>query len=172
MNNFVGIGRITKDLELKQTTSGIANVRFTVAINRAFKGQNGEQQADFINCVAWRAQAENLVKYCGKGSLVAVQGSIQTGSYTDRDGKKVYTTDVVANNIQFLDTKSSTNNGANQQNATGNQYGGNQYGGNQGGYQQQQGMYQQPSYQKSGVSDDPFAQGQQQSNNIEQDLPF
>lgn len=160
-NNFVGIGRITKDLELKQTTSGIANVRFTIAINRAFKGQNGEQQADFINCVAWRAQAENLAKYCGKGSLVAVQGSIQTGSYTDRDGKKVYTTDVVANNIQFLDTKSSTNGGANQQNATGNQYGGQGgYQQQQQGFQQQQGMYQQPSYQNNKLdvteSDLPF----------------
>lgn len=152
-NAVVIVGRITRDLELKQTTNGVSNVRFSVAVNRPFAKKDGnEQQADFINCVAWRAQAENLVKYCGKGSLVAVQGSIQTGSYTDRDGKKVYTTDIMANNIQFLDTKSSTNNGANNQNATPGQQFNNQ------AQEQSQSFNQQPSYNNASVS--------------ESDLPF
>lgn len=104
MNRVELVGRITRDPELRYTSSNIASVRFTLAVNRNFTNQNGEREADFINCVAWRNQAENIKKYVSKGSLVSVEGRIQTGSY-EKDGQRVYTTDVVADNVQFLESK-------------------------------------------------------------------
>ncbi len=107
MNRVELIGRITKDPELRYTSANVATCRFTLAVNRNFSNQNGEREADFINIVAWRNQAENIKKYVSKGSLVAVEGRIQTGSY-DRDGQRVYTTDVIADNVQFLESKSQS----------------------------------------------------------------
>ena len=109
MNRVELIGRITKDPELRYTSSNIATTRFTLAVNRPFQGQNGEQGTDFISIVVWRKQAENVKKYVSKGSLVAVEGRIQTGSY-EKDGQRVYTTDVVADNVQFLESKSQSQN--------------------------------------------------------------
>ena len=107
MNRVELIGRITRDPELRYTNSNIATTRFTLAVNRPFQGQNGEQGTDFINIVVWRKQAENVKKYVSKGSLVAVEGRIQTGSY-EKDGQRIYTTDVVADSVQFLETKSQS----------------------------------------------------------------
>ena len=107
MNKVVLIGRVTRDPELRYTASNIPNVRFTLAVNRPFENQNGEREADFINIVVWRKQAENVKKYVTKGSLIAVEGRIQTGRY-ERDGQRVYTTDVVADNVQFLESKSQS----------------------------------------------------------------
>lgn len=107
MNKVVLIGRATRDPELRYTSSNIPNTRFTLAVNRNFQNQNGETEADFINIVVWRKQAENVKKYVNKGNLVAVEGRIQTGSY-EKDGQKVYTTDVVADNVQFLESKSQS----------------------------------------------------------------
>ena len=109
MNKVMLIGRITKDPELRYTSSNIPSVRFTLAVNRPFENQNGERETDFINIVVWRKQAENVKKYVSKGSLVAVEGRIQTGSY-EKDGQRVYTTDVVADNVQFLESKSQSQN--------------------------------------------------------------
>ena len=109
MNRVELIGRITRDPELRYTGSNIATTRFTLAVNRPFQGQNGEQGTDFINIVVWRKQAENVKKYCTKGSLVAVEGRIQTGSY-EKDGQRVYTTDVVADSVQFLESKAQSEN--------------------------------------------------------------
>ena len=109
MNRVELIGRITKDPELRYTSSNIATTRFTLAVNRPFQGQNGEQGTDFISIVVWRKQAENVKKYVSKGSLVAVEGRIQTGSY-EKDGQRIYTTDVVADSVQFLETKSQSQN--------------------------------------------------------------
>ncbi len=109
MNKVCLIGRITRDPELRYTSSNIPTVRFTLAVNRTFTSQNGEREADFINVVVWRNQAENVKKYVGKGSLVAVEGRIQTGSY-EKDGQKIYTTDVVADNVQFLESKAQSQN--------------------------------------------------------------
>ena len=109
MNRVELIGRITKDPELRYTSSNIATTRFTLAVNRPFQGQNGEQGTDFISIVVWRKQAENVKKYVSKGSLVAVEGRIQTGSY-EKDGQRIYTTDVVADNVQFLESKSQSQN--------------------------------------------------------------
>lgn len=105
INNVVLIGRITKDPELRETQSGIAVCRFSLAINRTYDNSNGEKEADFVNCIAWRKQAENLATYMRKGNLIGVTGRIQTGSYEDKAGKRVYTTDVVAEGIQFLEPK-------------------------------------------------------------------
>ena len=109
MNRVELIGRITRDPELRYTSGNIATTRFTLAVNRPFQGQNGEQGTDFINIVVWRKQAENVAKYVSKGSLVAVEGRIQTGSY-EKDGQRIYTTDVVADSVQFLETKAQSQN--------------------------------------------------------------
>ena len=109
MNKVVLIGRVTRDPELRYTSSNIPTTRFTLAVNRNFQNQNGETEADFIPVVVWRKQAENVKKYVTKGSLIAVEGRIQTGSY-ERDGQRVYTTDVVADNVQFLDTRNQSQN--------------------------------------------------------------
>lgn len=107
MNRVELIGRLTRDPELRYTSSNIATARFSLAVNRPFQSQSGEQGTDFINIVVWRKQAENVKKYCMKGSLVAVEGRIQTGSY-EKDGQRVFTTDVVADSVQFLETKSQS----------------------------------------------------------------
>ena len=107
MNRVELVGRITRDPELRYTSSSIASVRFTLAVNRPFQNQNGEREADFINIVAWRNQAENIKKYVSKGNLISVEGRIQTGSY-EKDGQRIYTTDVVADNVQFLEPKSQS----------------------------------------------------------------
>ncbi len=105
MNKVVLIGRVTRDPELRYTASNVPSARFTLAVNRPFENQNGQREADFINIIVWRKQAENVKKYVTKGSLIAVEGRIQTGSY-EKDGQRIYTTDVVADNVQFLETKS------------------------------------------------------------------
>lgn len=105
-NRWVGVGRLTRDVDLKFTAQGLAVASFTVAINRPYKNQQtGEYEADFINCVAFRKLAENVANYTKKGDLIAVDGRIQTRSYENNQGKKVYVTEVVAENVQFLQTK-------------------------------------------------------------------
>ena len=103
LNKVVLIGRLTKDPDLRYTQSGIAVARFTLAVDRGFKNQDGEKQADFIPITVWRGQAENCAKYLAKGRLVAVAGRIQTGSYETPDGQRRYTTEVVADEVRFLE---------------------------------------------------------------------
>ena len=110
MNRVELIGRLTRDPELRYTSSNIPTARFTLAVNRPFQSQNGEQGTDFINVVVWRKQAENVKKFVTKGSLVAVEGRIQTGSYENKDGQRVCTTDVVADSVQFLETRTQSQN--------------------------------------------------------------
>lgn len=121
INNVVLVGRLTKDPELKYTQSGIASCRFTLAANRPFK-TNGEQEADFINCVAWRKTAENMANFLKKGSLTGVEGRIQTSNFEGKDGNRVFMTEVVADSVQFLEPKNnnSGNDSSNQSNS-GNQ---------------------------------------------------
>lgn len=111
MNKAIIVGRITKDPELRTTASGVPSVNFTVAVNRPFKNQNGENEADFINVVVWRKQAENVSKYTSKGSLVGVEGRIQTRSYDAQDGSKRYVTEIVADNVSFLGSKNGGSTG-------------------------------------------------------------
>lgn len=114
MNKVVLIGRLTRDPELRYTGQGTAVARFTIAVNRR-KQKDKPQEADFISCVAWGNIAENLSKYQSKGSQVAVHGRIQTGNY-EKDGRKIYTTDVVAEEIEFLGSKNQNQNNQNQNN--------------------------------------------------------
>lgn len=106
INKTILIGRITKNLDLKKTTSGASVLKFNLAVERNFK-QDNQPTVDFINCVAWNKSAELMNQYLHKGSLIGVDGRIQTGSYDDKNGNKVYTTDVVVDSIQFLDSKES-----------------------------------------------------------------
>jgi single-strand DNA-binding protein len=110
MNKAILIGRLTKDPEMRTTTSGINSTSFTVAVSRTYTNQSGERETDFINCVAWRKQAENIAKYCQKGSQVAVEGRIQVRSYDAQDGTKRYVTEVVADNVTFLGGKGNSEN--------------------------------------------------------------
>lgn len=106
INSVVLMGRLTAEPELRSTTSGISITRFTIAVNRYSK--DGEDKADFINITAWRKTAEIVSKYFRKGSMIAVQGSIQTDTYTDREGNKRYSFQVVANNVSFCGSKAET----------------------------------------------------------------
>ena len=109
MNRTVLVGRLTKDIELKYTQNGKAVANFTIAVNRPFKNAQGETDADFIMCQSWGKQAENLANYMGKGSQIGVDGRIQTRNYEGQDGKRVYVTEVVADNVQFLEPKKQGN---------------------------------------------------------------
>jgi len=109
MNRVVLVGRLTKDPELRTTTSGISQTRFTLAVNRRTAGADGQREADFINCVAWRGTAEAIAKYLKKGRELAVEGRLQTGSYDAQDGTKRYTTDVVVDNFTFIGSGSGAN---------------------------------------------------------------
>jgi len=116
MNKVFLIGRLTRDPELRYTGSNTAVATFSLAVNRPFTNQAGEREADFINIVVWRKQAENVKNYLSQGSQVAIDGRIQTRSYDGEDGKKRYVTEVVADNVQFLDTKSSKQDGSGSDN--------------------------------------------------------
>lgn len=105
INNLTLVGRLTKDPELKYTGNGTAVATFTLAVNRNFTNQSGEREADFINCVIWRKPAETLANYAKKGVLIGVTGRIQTRSYDNQQGKKVYVTEVIADNFQLLESK-------------------------------------------------------------------
>ncbi|MBQ8582420.1 MAG: single-stranded DNA-binding protein [Ruminococcus sp.] len=147
MNKVILVGRLTADPELRQTQSGISSCRFTIAVDRRFADKNsGERQADFISCTAWRQTAEFISRYFNKGKLIAVEGSLRTGSYADRNHPDVthYTTDVFVDNVEFVGGKGES-------------------GGSQGGYQnnsyqnnfqtpQQQAAPQQPAQNNDSMS--------------------
>lgn len=105
MNRVILVGRLTKDPELRYTPSGAAVATFTLAVNRTFTNQQGEREADFINCVVWRKAAENSANFLKKGSLAGVDGKLQSRSY-EQDGRRVFVTEVVAESVQFLEPKS------------------------------------------------------------------
>ena len=105
INQVTIVGRLTKDPELKMTTEGTPVSQVTVACSRHFRNHNGEMEADFIPCTLWRKYAENTVQYCRKGSVVGVTGRLQTRHYDNKEGKRVYVTEVVAETIRFLSTK-------------------------------------------------------------------
>lgn len=105
INRVVLVGRLTKDPELRYTPNGVAVCTFTLAVNRPFTNQQGDREADFINCVAWRGTAENLANYQKKGNLIGIDGRIQTRSYEGNDGKRRYVTEVIAESVQFLEPK-------------------------------------------------------------------
>ena len=126
LNHITIMGRLTRDPELRRTGSGIAVASFTVAVDRDFGGRDGgEKETDFIDCVAWRQTGEFVSKYFTKGRMIVVSGRLQIRSWTDKDGNKRRTAEVVADNCYFGDSKRDSEGG--------NAYGGNSYGGNYGG---------------------------------------
>ena len=107
INNVVLVGRMTRDAELRYTPQNQAVATFTLAVNRNFKNQSGEREADFINVVIWRQQAENLANWAKKGALIGITGRIQTRNYENQQGQRVYVTEVVADNFQLLESRAS-----------------------------------------------------------------
>lgn len=107
LNRVVLTGRLTKDIELRYTSSGVATGTFSLAVNRGFKNANGDREADFINCVVWRKSAENLANFAHKGSLIGVDGRLQTRNYENNQGQRVYVTEVVLDNFSLLEPRSS-----------------------------------------------------------------
>ena len=107
INRVVLIGRLTRDPELRRTPQGDAVTSFTLAVNRNYTSKDGQEQADFINCVVWRKPAENVERYCSKGSLVGVEGRIQTRSYDNSQGQKVYVVEVICDSVQLLETRAA-----------------------------------------------------------------
>lgn len=146
INNVTLTGRITKDLEKHQTNKGTSVVNFSLAVDRQFKGSNGNREADFIGIQAWGMTADLLCKYCGKGSLIGIEGRIQTRNYENNQGQRVYVTEVVAENVTFLDSKKNNNDQSQQ-----------------GGYQSND--YQNDNYQQPFDSALPF-------DNSADDVPF
>lgn len=117
LNNVCLVGRMTDNAELRYTPNNQAVATFRLAVNRNFKSQNGEREADFINCVIWRQQAENLANWAKKGALIGITGRIQTRSYENQQGQRVYVTEVVAENFQLLEFNKQNNQGHSQENS-------------------------------------------------------
>lgn len=116
INNVVLIGRLTRDPELRYTPSNVAVATFSLAVNRNFKNQAGDYEADFISCIMWRQQAENFANWVKKGNLVGITGRIQTRSYDNQQGQRVYVTEVVAESFQILEKKDNAANNASMEN--------------------------------------------------------
>ncbi len=128
LNHITIMGRLTRDPELRRTGTGIAVASFSVAVDRDFGGRDGgEKETDFIDCVAWRQTGEFVSKYFTKGSMIVVSGRLQIRSWTDKEGNKRRTAEVVADNVYFGESKRNSDNGSSY---GGNTYGGNNYGGN------------------------------------------
>ena len=160
MNKVFLIGRLVRDPELRYTGSNIAVATFSIAVNRPFSSQNGERETDFINIVVWRKQAENVKNYLNQGSQVAIDGRIQTRSYDDQNGQKRYVVEVVADDVQFLDTKASNERRQSQ---------------NNNGYQQDVNPYDfsnNVDVRTSDVKDDPFKDFGEEIKIEDDDLPF
>lgn len=116
MNKVLLLGRLTAKPELRYTASNTAYTRFSVAVNRPFANSDGKREADFINVVAWRKQAETISRYFDKGNLIAIEGRLQTGSYDDKDGNKRYTVDVALDNFEFVESKAARESSSNSSN--------------------------------------------------------
>ncbi|MDO5397516.1 MAG: single-stranded DNA-binding protein [bacterium] len=161
MNKVILMGRLTRDVEMRQTPSGVSLARFTLAVDRGYTGKDGQRQTDFINCVAWRQTGEFIARYFGKGRMIAVVGSIQTRTWDGQDGKRQYATEVVVDEAFFTGSKAET---------------GGSYGGNNSVYQNNGGynMPQQPA--PAPQQDDAFGGfddgGFMDIDGSEDDLPF
>lgn len=111
MNKVILMGRLTRDVEMRQTPNGVSVARFSIAVDRRFSGKDGQRQADFINCVAWRQTGEFISRYFQKGSMIAVVGSIQSRSWDGQDGKRQYATEVVVDEAYFTGSRAETGSG-------------------------------------------------------------
>lgn len=154
INRVILIGRLTKDPELRYTPSGVAVTQFTLAVDRPFTGQGGEREADFIPIVTWRQLAETCANYLRKGRLTAVEGRIQVRNYENNEGKRVYVTEVIADNVRFLESNRESNRGGNREESSYN-------GGNRSG-----------SRGDSRNNQDPFSDEGKPIDISDDDLPF
>ncbi len=162
INSVTLVGRLTKDPELRTTPSGVEVGNFTLAVNRTFTNQQGEREADFINCIVFRKQAVNVNQYLSKGKLAGIVGRLQTRSYDNKEGQKVFVTEVVCDNVQFLEPKDSQNGSNSYQNGTSYQKGNNYT-------QNNQNVQQGQNRAKYDQQNNPFNNG---SNFNDDDLPF
>ncbi|EGK10370.1 single-stranded DNA-binding protein [Kroppenstedtia eburnea] len=153
LNRVVLIGRLTRDPELRYTPGGVAVTSFNLAVNRRFTNQQGDREADFIDIVAWRQLAETVANYMKKGRLVAVEGRLQIRSYENQEGRRIKVAEVVAENVQFLESRSQAGSGS----------GYNQDYGNSGFEKNQD---------NRGPSTDPFADDGKPIDISDDDLPF
>ncbi|MFK4567518.1 single-stranded DNA-binding protein [Enterococcus sp. UD-01] len=183
INNVVLVGRLTKDPDLRYTSSGSAVATFTLAVNRNFTNQNGNREADFINCVIWRKPAETMANYARKGTLLGVTGRIQTRNYENQQGQRVYVTEVVCENFQLLESRSASEQRQQEGGTSSSSYNNN----NGGSFQAQnnnfstgQNNFNQPSSSQSnnnGMPDfdrdaDPFGGSGSTIDISDDDLPF
>ncbi|PTJ70086.1 single-stranded DNA-binding protein [Mammaliicoccus sciuri] len=162
INSVTLVGRLTKNPEIRTTPSGVEVGNFTLAVNRTFTNQNGERDADFINCIVFRKTAENVNQYLSKGKLTGVDGRLQSRSYDNKEGKKVFVTEVVCDNVHFLEPKDSQNGSNSYQNGTSYQKGNNYT-------QNNQNVQQGQNKAKYDQQNNPFNNG---SNFNDDDLPF
>ncbi|MBM7648152.1 single-strand DNA-binding protein [Bacillus ectoiniformans] len=175
MNRVILVGRLTKDPELRYTPNGVAVATFTLAVNRSFTNQQGEREADFINCVVWRRPAENVANFLKKGSLAGVDGRVQTRNYEGQDGKRVYVTEIMAESVQFLEPRNSGG-PSNERGGDNNMYGGGQKSQDfPFGQQNQQRSNNNNNNNNSGytrIDEDPFASDGKPIDISDDDLPF
>ncbi len=162
INRTVLVGRLVRDPEYRTTPSGVQVATFTLAVNRTFTNQQGEREADFINCVVFRKTAESVNQYLSKGKLAGVDGRLQSRSYENNEGKKVFVTEVVCDNVQFLEPKDSQNDSNSYQNGTSYQKGNNYT-------QNNQNVQQGQNKAKYDQQNNPFNNG---SDFDDTDLPF
>lgn len=162
INKAVLVGRLVRDPEYRTTPSGVQVATFTLAVNRTFTNQQGEREADFINCVVFRKTAENVNQYLSKGKLAGVDGRLQSRSYDNKEGQKVFVTEVVCDNVQFLEPKDSQNGSNSYQNGTSYQKGNNYT-------QNNQNVQQGQNKTKYDQQNNPFNNG---SDFDDTDLPF
>ena len=149
LNRVILMGRITQDLELKQTTGGTSVLSFSVAVDRNFVRQGEERQTDFINCVAWRQQAEFISKYFGKGRMIALEGNLRTRTYDDRNGTKHYVTEVFVDSVSFTGEKAQQSGNSSYSGSYSNSYS-NQ---NSAPRQASQPAYNEPSQKPIAIGD-------------------
>ncbi|GGG08742.1 single-stranded DNA-binding protein [Paenibacillus aceti] len=159
LNRVILIGRLTRDPELRYTPSGVAVTQFTVAVDRPFTSQSGEREADFIPVVTWRQLAETCANYLRKGRLVAVEGRIQVRNYENNEGKRVYVTEVIADNVRFLESNREAGAGGGQRED-------NPFGGGNAGRSNNS------NYSRGNQQDDPFSDDGKPIDISDDDLPF
>ncbi|MEP9853120.1 single-stranded DNA-binding protein [Staphylococcus aureus] len=172
INRVVLVGRLTKDPEYRTTPSGVSVATFTLAVNRTFTNAQGEREADFINCVVFRKQADNVNNYLFKGSLAGVDGRIQSRSYENQEGRRIFVTEVVCDSVQFLEPKNQNQRHAQEGNNDFQNFGGQQSGQNTSSYQNNNNNYNNSSSNKNNQSDNPFANANGPIDISDDDLPF
>lgn len=163
INASVLTGRLTKEVDLRYTGTGVAVGSFTLAVDRQFKNQQGERETDFIQCQIWRKAAENFANFTRKGSLVGIQGRIQTRNYENQQGQRVYVTEIIVENFTLLESREVT-----EQRPRGESNG----GGFQGGNSRQGNNQTQNNFSNYNTNEDPFLSSGQSIDISDDDLPF